>query len=177
MSKYSQQFKLKVVQQYLTGSIGFHALAQEHGLRHSMIQRWVGFFRHHGLDGLRKKSSQYDASFKLSVLQHMWANELSHGETAVQFNIRHPAAVGMWERCYHAGGIDALISRPRGRPKTMPSPIDKPSSPVPEESERTREELVAEVNQLRMEVAYLKKLRALVQSQAQQRPTTRKKRK
>lgn len=56
------------------------------------------------------------------------------------------------------------------------SPDIKPPLP-PDGADHSREELVAEVNQLRMEVAYLKKLKALVQSQKQQRVTARKKRK
>jgi transposase len=42
---------------------------------------------------------------------------------------------------------------------------------------RTREELLAEVNFLRMENAYLKKLKALVQQQRERQTTARKKRK
>jgi transposase len=177
MSKYTEQFKLAVVEQYLAGANGFQSVAKQHGVPHSMVRKWVGLFRLHGADGLRKKFSHYDAHFKLSVLQHMWANELSYCEAAAVFNIRHHAVVGVWERCYHAGGIDALMPRRRGKPKMMPNPQDtKPPLP-PDDSERTHEELVAEVNQLRMEVAYLKKLQALVQSQQQQRATARKKRK
>ncbi|MDH6156412.1 transposase [Janthinobacterium sp. CG_23.4] len=177
MSKYAEQFKLAVVKQYLAGASGFQFLANQHGVPYSMVRKWVGLFRQHGEDGLRKKFSHYDADFKLSVLQHMWANDLSYGKTAAVFNIRHHAAVGVWERCYHTGGIDALMPRRRGRPTKMPSlPDTKPSLPV-NDSERTHEELVAEVNQLRMEVAYLKKLRALVQSQQLPQATARKKRK
>ena len=177
MSKYTEQFKLAVVEQYLAGETGFQLLGQQHGVPHSMVRKWVGLYRLHGADGLRKKFSQYTADFKLSVLQHMWANELSFGRAAAAFNIRHHAVVGIWERCYHTGGIDALMPRRRGRPKKMTNPQDtKPPLPI-DDADRSREELVAEVNQLRMEVAYLKKLQALVQSQQQQRATTRKKRK
>jgi transposase len=56
----------------------------------------------------------------------------------------------------------------------MPVPTTKPE-PSPDDEKRTREELLAELNQLRMENAYLKKLRALVQ--AQQKPTQLKKHK
>jgi transposase len=59
----------------------------------------------------------------------------------------------------------------------MPEPPDTNPESLPDAAGRTHEELVAEVNQLRMEVAYLKKLRALVQAQQQQPTTTRKKRK
>lgn len=177
MSKYTEQFKLAVVEQYLAGASGFQFLAKQHGVPSSMVRKWVGLFRQHGVEGLRKKFSHYDADFKLSVLRHMWANELSYGETAAVFNIRHHAVVGVWERCYHTGGIDALVPRRRGKPTKMPSPQDtKPPLPA-DDSEHTHEQLVAEVNQLRMEVAYLKKLQALVQSQQLQRATARKKRK
>ena len=56
----------------------------------------------------------------------------------------------------------------------MPAPIAKPIA-LPDDPNRSREELVAEVNHLRMENAYLKKLRALVL--AQQRATPPRKRK
>jgi transposase len=56
----------------------------------------------------------------------------------------------------------------------MPVPTTK-SEPSPDDEKRTREELLAELNQLRMENAYLKKLRALVQ--AKQKATSPTKRK
>ncbi len=134
MSKYNAQFKLSVVQQYLTGSAGYELIAKQHGLNPSAIKRWVGLFRIHGTAGLEKKFT-------------------------------------------HSGGLDALSPRTRGKPQKMPThPDNKPES-LPDPAERSHEELVAEVNQLRMEVAYLKKLRALVQAKLQQRTTTRKKRK
>ncbi len=172
MTKYSEQFKLEVVQQYVTGLAGYKSVANSHGLDFSMVKRWVSLYRLHGAAGLTKKSSHYDAQFRLSVLQHMWDKELSYRQVAAEFNIRSAASVGHWERCYHSGGIDALTPCSRGRPKKMPTPNDtKPSLP-PDDADKTRDELVAEVNHLRMEV-----LRALVQSQQHPQTTTRKKRK
>jgi transposase len=124
---------------------------------------------------LTKKLNHYSAEFRLSVLQHMWDNELSYGQAAAVFNIRGPGSGGHWARCYHSGGIDALYPRSRGRSKKMPdSQPPEPQSSGNDET-RTREELLAEVNHLQRENAYLKKLRALVQ--AQQHATARKKRK
>jgi transposase len=104
----------------------------------------------------------------------MWENELSFGQTAAAFNIRNHSAVGVWERSYREGGFDALLPRPRGRPKQMPAPTTKPE-PSPDDEKRTREELLAELNQLRMENAYLKKLRALVQAKQKATPPTKRK--
>lgn len=172
MGKYTAEFKLTVVQRYLEGTMGYRILAEHFGIsNHSLIERWVGFFRHHGKDGLTSKRASYSANFKFSVLQHMWDNMLSQGQTAAAFNIRRPATVGTWERAYRAGGIEALASS-RRRPHMQPAP-EKPDTP--EVDNRSREELLAELLELRVEVAYLKKLEALVREQKQS--TLRKKRK
>jgi transposase len=175
--KYTTQFKLEVVQQYLVGEVGLKSLGRLRGLDYAMLKRWIYLYKIHGEAGLEKKFTSYSAAQKMAILQHMWDNELSYGQTASAFNIRSPGSIPMWERCYHGGGIDALAPRPRGRPKKMPdSPPPKAQLPTDDEI-RTREELLAEVNYLRMENAYLKKLKALVQEQKQQRATARKKRK
>jgi transposase len=177
LAKYKTQFKLEVVQQYLDGNVGFRSLGRLRGLDHAMVRRWVSLYKVHGEAGLEKKYTSYNAAQKLAILQHMWDNELSYGQTASAFNIRTPGSIPTWERCYYGGGIDALMPRPRGRPKKMPD-SKPPNTQLPiDDDTRTREELVAEVNYLRMENAYLKKLKALVQEQKQQRATARKKHK
>jgi transposase len=175
MTKYNEQFKLAIVQQYLSGQAGSGALSALHGIDDSMLRRWLAVYRLHGASGLAKKFSNYNAEFKLGVLRHMWDKHLSYREASAVFNIRNPSSISLWERCYHSGGIEALHPRVRGRPKKMPD-SQSPKPDLPTDDDRSREELVAEVNHLRMEVAYLKKLQALVQSQ-QQQASARKKRK
>jgi transposase len=173
MAKYDEYFKLSLVQQYLNGMAGYKSLAKQHGVDHEALRRWVLTFRNHGLDGLKKKFSHYSAEFKLSVLQHMWDNALALGQTAALFNIRNPGSLIIWEREYRRAGLDGLRARPRGKPKSMsvapPPPESKP------DEEKSREDLQAELDYLRMENAYLKKLQALVQ--ARPKPASPKKRK
>ena len=177
MAKYSTQFKLAVVQQCLLGEVGARSIAEQNGLDHSMVRRWSDLYAAHGQAGLVKKFTHYPSERRLQILEHMWANKLSYRQTAALFNIRSPTCIPAWERCYHSGGIDALKPRQRGKPKKMPDPQPAlPQSHVDDET-RTREELLAEVNFLRMENAYLKKLKALVQQQREQQTTARKKRK
>ena len=176
MAKYTTQFKLEVVQQYLTDSVGFKSLAKRHGIHHVQAKRWVDLYKLHGLAGLEKKHTNYSPQDKLAILQHMWANDLSYGQATAFFNVRSPGCIPSWERCYHSGGLDSLAPRQRGRARKMPVPLStQAQTPIDDES-RTREELLAEVNHLRMENAYLKKLDALVQQQ-KQREIARKKRK
>jgi transposase len=177
MSKYSEQFKLAIVHQYLSGKAGYKGIAHEHNLPHATVRWWVSLHREHGTDGLARKSSHYSAEFRLAVLQRMWDGDLSYRQVSAEFNIRSAGSIAQWERSYNSGGLDALAPRKRGGPKRMPIlPTTEPES-LPDPAGRTRDELVTEVNQLRMEVAYLKKLEALVQAKKQQQKTMRKKRK
>jgi transposase len=176
MSKYTEQFKHKVVQEYLSGGGGYKALSQRHSIANrSSIERWVMAYRLHGEAGLsKKKRRRYDADFKLSVLQHMWENRFSITQTAAQFDIRRHSTVGDWERAYREGGVEALTPAPTRRVKKIPIPTTTPAVPAGADT-RSREELLAELAHLRMEVAYLKKLDALVQ--ARQKSAVPKKRK
>jgi transposase len=176
MTKYTEQFKLEVVRDYLDkGSDGLRTVAQRHGIpNHFTVRKWVLAYQLHGDAGLGKKLSEYSAEFKLSVLHHMWDNQLSMIQAAAKFDIRDHGVVGKWERAYRAGGIEALALRPRGKPKSMATTVPKPDSP-PDDDKRSREELLAEVNQLRMELAYLKKLDALVRARPKQAPQKKRK--
>lgn len=55
--------------------------------------------------------------------------------------------------------MDALAPKPKGRPRKMPMPIPpkpvKPAKPLADDA-RTREDLLAELEYLRAENAYLK---------------------
>jgi transposase len=70
MTKYDEQFKLKLVKQYLAGISGKDRLAKQHGVGRSVLRRWIAAYEQHGQQGLCKKSSHYSAEFKLTVLQH-----------------------------------------------------------------------------------------------------------
>lgn len=172
--KHTEQFKLAVVEHYLASADGYKAVARHHGVALSLVKRWVAFYRHHGAGGLKRQPrSRYSAEFKLSVLQHMWDNNLSYAETSVHFNIRAQCCVGMWERSFSEGGSEAPISPDQRTPTTMPDPQKNlvPSTEAsPDDETRSREELLVELNYLRMENAYLKKLEALVQAKRKAAP-------
>lgn len=165
MVKYDERFKLSVVQSYETGTQGYKSVARRYGLDYKMVERWVALYRQHGLLGLRRKLSHYSVEFKLSVLHRMREEDLSATQAIALFNIRGGAGVVTdWQRRYHEQGPAGLQPKPRGRPKKMKDP----ESPKPTDAKgaeaRSREELEEELEYLRAEVAYLKKLRALLQS-------------
>lgn len=164
MSRHSESLKRSVVERYLSGTESYASTGVIHGVDAATVRKWVAAYRAHGDSGLCRKHSHYDAAFKLSVLQRMWNERLSYRQTAALFNIRSAGCLPGWEKRYHAGGIEALGPRPRGRPMSKPP---APAAPVAVSDEaKSREELLAELKHLRMENAYLKKLEALTQGHA-----------
>jgi len=172
--KRTEQFKKEAVKRYLEGTHGYKLVAREYGLAPAVLRRWVMWYRIHGSEGLKRKTGQYAADFKLTVLQHMWDNALSLTQVAAVFNIGSPHSIAGWERRYHDGGLGALEHSRRAAVAHMQAPTNKPE-PQAEDDTRSRAELLDELEYLRAENAYLKKLEALLA--ARPKSTTPKKRK
>lgn len=160
MSKYSSEFKLEVAQYYLDGKGGFSATSKHFGVNHELLRGWVKKYQQHGPAGLiKQKLSSYNGDFKLNVIEYMHNNHLSLSETCMKFNLGNHDIVGKWERIYYEEGPQALYQERRGRRKKNMS-----SKPRKKKlSKENEEDLIEEVQRLRMENAYLKKLQALVQ--------------
>ena len=157
--KYSNEFRVRVVQEYLSGKYGgFERLGKKHGMEHSIIRRWVHLYEQHGIEGLMKTPSGiYSGEFKIHVVEYMHMNQISLTETANYFCIPCHPTVAKWERIYYEEGPEALLEERRGR-KNM----GKKKSSKPKKNVNENEDLLAEVQRLRMENEYLKKLNALV---------------
>ena len=162
MSKYSFEEKLEAVQRVLDGmSIGESARIM--GVSKSLVQRWFHLYENHGWEALRNGGASYDSAFKIMVVEYMHSNHLSYVSTADYFGIKNASQVAKWERIYYEEGPEGLLKKkPRGRPPKGMKKKD-PISQRKDLSEETKEDLIAEVQRLRMENEYLKKLRALVQ--------------
>ena len=103
-----------------------------------------------------KPNKRYTPEFKIKVVETMHREKLSYRETARQFDISN-SRVTAWERIYLEEGAEGLYIERRGRKSTgRPPKIKK------------EEDLIAEVQRLRAENAYLKKLNALVAERVQQ---------
>lgn len=165
MAKYDKRFKLKVVKQLLAGPDGARRLARQHGLAYSLIYRWANSYHLHGAQGLASAPGCYDTAFRLKVLRRMRRDGLSYAQTAAMFGISSISTVSRWDRRYHAGDSDAPASRLRRSPGTMVKPKKPPFTQSAERDEaRPQAELIRELEYLRAENAYLKKLDALIQS-------------
>ena len=162
MSKYSTEFKLKVVNYCLDNHCGYDACAKHFCIANSFVKVWTRKYKEFGIDGLKRNRVKYDGFFKINVVEYMQRNHLSRTQTAIRFNLGHHTVIKKWEQIYKEKGPQALLEEHRGRCKNM-----KPNHVSKKLTDMTQKELMNEVEYLRMENAYLKKLKALVQQRNQ----------
>ena len=160
MRKFDLRFKLKVVRDYLAGKGGYKILAAKYGIANSLVRSWVAAYQHHGSAGLVRQRGLYTQEFKLEVLHRRAAENLSYRELGAIYNIGNPHSIMLWQQQHERGELRA--------PQSLPSldhsmSTKKKRSPRSPESELSAEDgLLRENQRLRAEVAYLKKVSALV---------------
>lgn len=98
-------------------------------------------------------NKRYTPEFKKFVIETMRTEKLSYSETARRFEINDHKRIMAWERIYLEEGPEGFAAEHRGhsskgRPRKLPK--------------ETEEDLIAEVQRLRAENAYLKLLQALI---------------
>lgn len=169
MSKYSFEFKKKVVQAYLNGEGGRPYIANKYGIpASSNVMQWVNNYKQFGDDGLKCSHQNKKFSFerKLAVVELYLSSELSYQELALQEGILHPSQIARWVKDFLAIGPDALRPRKKGRRKTLDTPQKDNRTEITEKSyvNTSAEHVKAledELLKLRIENAFFKELRRL----------------
>ena len=161
MAKFSSEEKLQAALRYIKGNESSHEIAKSIGTDHKAILNWAKQFEYNGVEAFIKRYTNYSAQFKLDVLNFMIENGTSLLETAAIFKIATPSTLRSWKKQFETKGFDALQSKKKGHP-SMKKETNKQSKIAPVEG--SPEALQAEINRLRMENEYLKKLNALVQT-------------
>lgn len=160
MSKYSNEFKLEVIKYYLEENHSYRECCKKFNIPSmTPIKRWVDKYKLYGIEGIMNPlKSSYSGNFKQKVVEYMHDNHLSATETANCFRLAGADVVLRWERVYYEEGPQALYKERRGRSRNMSAKPKKKKL-----KKEVEEDLIEEVQRLRMENEYLKKLNALVQ--------------
>ncbi|GAE28655.1 mobile element protein [Halalkalibacter wakoensis JCM 9140] len=123
--------------------------------------------RYHGDQAFTFPYTNYSSAFKLRVIQSITEKNYSIREASAIFHIPDPCLLRRWKKQWEAGGEGALEPKEKGL-STMTS-NQKINKVKGNSSNPSVEEMKKELEHLRMENAYLKKLKALVQEK--QSPT------
>jgi len=169
MTKFTAEDKLKAIHRYVNGNESFASIGSSMGTAKSEVIKWVQLYQHHGTEAFTKPYTGYSTQFKLDVLNFMNEQGTSIRETSARFNISSHSSLIRWKKQVELQGIDALESKKKGRPAMKKE--NKKGTHV----EGSVEALQEELERLRMENAYLKKLNALVQSKEKLQSKTKRK--
>ena len=163
MSKYSKELKLKTINYYYKG-YSAESIAKLFNIPSpTTVRKWIKKYQLYGEKGLNKNlKTNYTREFKLNVIKYMQNNHLSHSETAIYFNLACGEIIDKWKKILNEKGPLALNGNKRGRVKKMSKKLNKLDKNL------SQEELLEELEYLRMENEYLKKLNALVQKRVKQ---------
>jgi len=161
MAKYTPEEKLQAALRYLEGMESSYSIAKSIGTDHKAILRWTKQYEYNGVEAFIKRYTNYSSQFKLDVLNYMIENGTSIDETTAIFQIASSSTISVWKKQFETLGFDALQSKKKGRP-SMKKETEKQLKQALVEG--SPEALQAEIDRLRMENEYLKKLNALVQA-------------
>ena len=123
MAKYSTEFKMKVVKEYLESNISYKSLSDKYCIpSESVVKSWVNAYKSQGYEGLKvkRKNTQYTLEFKLNVVNLYLTGEMSYQSLANILKINNPSIITRWVNEYREKGIEGLRSKKRGRPSKMP---------------------------------------------------------
>jgi transposase len=166
MAKYSFEFKMKVVQEYLAGEGGTSFLSKKYDIPSTRdLRKWIAAYNEFGADGLiRKRENQiYSLDFKLHVVELYLTTEASYQGLALQVGMNNPSLITKWVNDYRLAGPDALKPKMKGRRPKMAKLKDissDKSKKINTDAEYLKQ-LEEENLNLRIENAYLKELRRL----------------
>lgn len=140
----------------MEGGAGKVALARALAVPPGTAKNWMLTYGAVGAERFIETGSTHrahDYETKLAAVRDHVDRGLPRREVMARYGITSASCVGAWSKLYREGGAEALRPRQRGRPR----------DPGPAPGARTRERELEEQNRrLRAEVAYLKKLHALM---------------
>lgn len=157
--KYTKEFKLECIRKRKAGEyIETPPGSKERDNFIRQIRNWEKIYDSLGEEGLEHGRPTLDVNQRLCLIYRVEAGE-TYTSVALSAGIGNDL-LAKWHKIYIESGIDGLQSLKKGKP---PSMNKKTRTIKKEDSEKTREELLEELEYLRAENEYLKKLDALVQ--------------
>lgn len=160
--RFTKEFKLECIRKYKAGEHIDDPGGCSHETFQHVIRKWMRIYDFLGEVGLEHKKPKRTWRDKMNMIQRVIDGE-SFSEVALSNGIYNDL-LSKWYKIYQESGIDGLKLDRRGRsPKMVKKP--KTSNEI-----KTKEELEKELEYLRAENEYLKKLNALVQKRKGRQP-------
>ena len=141
----------------LEGGHSFSSIEKGYGINKTYLRVLWARYQKHGLSGLKKKRIKFNYSLRKKIVLDVKENHLSLYAASLKYGASLQR-ISVWLRMYREFGLASLeMLKKRGKPPSMGRP-KKDSKPLTE-----LEKLQKENQELKTELALLKKVRALVE--------------
>ena len=132
---------------------GSKAVANILGIPRKTMEKWYSTYRALGEEALMTRDYKtYDLDLKILAVKAVIEEGLTKTEAMRVYGIKSISQIEDWCRKYRAGGIDALIPKPKGRPRKQPKVYAS-----------REEELEVRVKELELELELQKRINALAE--------------
>ena len=158
--KYGVDVRAEAVRYFEIG-LGHKLVGRLLGIPRGTAGKWLYTYRTLGKEALFvTKHRTYPHGLKVEAARAVVEGRMSKPEAMEAYGIKGKTQINDWCRLYREGGPDALLPKPKGRPK----------SPGPAFSSR-EEELEARVRELELELEIQKRINALADEIERKRRT------
>lgn len=131
------------------------------GISESIVKKWLYTYRALGKEALLvSKHKAYPHALKVEAARAVVEGAMSKPEAMKAYGLKSKTQIDTWCKLYRQGGPDALLPKPKGRPKKA----------APAFSSR-EEELEARVQELELELEIQKRVNALADEIERKRRT------
>ena len=163
-TKYSYELRREILRQYFEEQRSLSFLSNEYLIDEGTIRKWRDMYLCNGDKGIKPINNKYSGKFKEEVLEYYYTHNMLLRETAAYFNIPSTSTITKWLSLYEKDGISGLYKERRGRKlkKKSTKQVYIPSHPPKDIKELSHEEVLKELEYLRMENEVLKKYHALL---------------
>ena len=171
MTKYTQKFKLDLIQEYLDAGCSLRQIESKYSLPKDTLKKWWAVYNLKGPEGLKLRHSKrnFTVDFKLHVINYYLNNDISMSKVAASHNLL-PSQISIWLNLFMRHGLEALKSKKKGRPSKMSKTSKKSARKILKKESDEIKALKRELRQVKMERDILKKSLTLFESS---RPKTK----
>lgn len=103
-NKYSTEWKLARVQEYISGQSSYKAIAKSNGIGRTSIREWVRRYNEHGELGLAtfQGNRSYSKEFKIACIESVLSGEHTVDDIVAKYNISSRNVLRGWISKYNA---------------------------------------------------------------------------
>lgn len=158
--RYGMDIRAEAVRYFEMG-LADRAVARLLGIHRGTVRNWLYAYRALGKEALFvSKHKTYPHDLKVEAAKAVVEGKMSKPEAMEAFGLKSKTQIETWCRLYREGGADALLPKPKGRPKK--------AKPVFSSRE---EELEERVRELELELEIQKRINALAEEIERRRQT------